>query len=144
MLFYCIDSRFYQKILQNYGFFLKKNWDIWNSKFQQNSLFTISFLFFQQFWHFVFDFTYPNLSKYYEIFCSVLLERLEILPMFFWKILKFLLKKILICEIILFPKFSGLLFVFLFFYYFWHFIFNFVHLYLSTNSRNFYVFYFMD
>ena len=33
------------------------------------------------FWHFVFYFTYLNLSKYYRIFCSVLLEGLEILPM---------------------------------------------------------------
>ena len=41
-----------------------------------------------------------------------------------------------------FPIFCCLLLVFLFFYYFWHFIFNFVYLYLSTNSRHFYVFLF--
>jgi len=31
---------------------------------------------------------------------------------------------------------------FLFFYYFWHFLFNFVYLYLSENSENFYIFLF--
>ena len=38
------------------------------------------FSFFLHFWHFVSYFTYPNLSKNYWIFCSVLLEGLEILP----------------------------------------------------------------
>jgi len=38
---------------------------------------------------------------------------------------------------IFFSKFCCLLFVF---YYFWHFIFNFVYLYLSTYSTNFYIF----
>jgi len=38
VLFYCMNPRFYQKILQNYGFFVKKNWDIWYPKFQQNSI----------------------------------------------------------------------------------------------------------
>jgi len=42
--------------------------------------FTISFLFFYHFWHVVFYFTYPNLSKNYGIFCGVLLEGLDILP----------------------------------------------------------------
>jgi len=41
--------------------------------------------------------------------------------------------------------FFKILYVFyLFFYYFWHFIFNFVYLYFSTNSRNFYVFLFYE
>jgi len=48
----------------------------------------------------------------------------------------------LVCEIFFFSKFCGLRFVFLFFYSFWHFILNFVYLYLSTNSRSFYVFLF--
>ena len=60
----------------------------------------------------------------------------------FWKILKVLFKKIIICEIFFFSKFCGFLFVFLFFYYFRHF--NVVYLYLSKNSINFYVFYSMD
>ena len=37
---------------------------------------------------------------------------------------------------------STVYYLFFIFYYFWHFIFNFVYLYLSTNSRNFYVFLF--
>jgi len=53
--------------------------------FNKIPLFTISFLFFQQFWHFVFDFTYPNLYKNYGIFYSVLLEGIEILPTNFEK-----------------------------------------------------------
>jgi len=51
------------------------------------------FLVFQHLWHFFFNFTYPTLSKNYEIFCSVLFERLEILPTIFWKILKVISKK---------------------------------------------------
>ena len=70
VLFYYMDPRFYQKM---------EIFEIQN--FNKIQLFTISFLFFQHFWHFVFYFTYPNLSKNYEIFCSVLLEGLEILPM---------------------------------------------------------------
>ena len=47
-----------------------------------------------------------------------------------------------ICEIIFFSKFCGIIFVFfLFFYYFWLFLFNFVNLYLSKSSGNFYVFF---
>jgi len=42
------------------------------------------------------------------------------------------------CQTFFFSTFYGLLF---FFFYFWHFISNFVYLYLSTNSRNFYVFF---
>jgi len=45
-----------------------------------------------------------------------------------WNIIIFKILRITIC--------------FLFFYYCWHFIFNFVYLYFSTNSRNFYVFLF--
>ena len=69
VLFYCMDPRFYQNI----GIFEIQN-------FNKIPQFTMSFLFFQNFWHFVFYFTYPTLSKNYGIFCSVLLEGLEILP----------------------------------------------------------------
>ena len=79
--------------------------------FNKFPLFTIS-SFFQHFWHFVFYFTYPNLSKTYGIFCSVLFEGLQI------RIVKVLLKKILICEIFFFSKFYSLLFfLFLTFYF---------------------------
>jgi len=92
------------------------------------------------FWHFVFYFTYPNLSKNYGIFFSVLLERLEILSTISGNSKSSFKPNIHMWNII-FSKFCGLLFVF--FYYFWHFIFSFVYLYLLTNSRNFYVFYFI-
>jgi len=75
VLFYYMDLRIYQKILQNYSlFFFKKNWDIWNPKFQQNSIVYYFFFIFLEFLHFVFYFTYPNLSKNYESFCNVLME----------------------------------------------------------------------
>jgi len=73
--------------------FLKKNLDIWNPKFQQNSIVYYFFLVFQHLWHFFFNFTYPTLSKNYGIFCSVLFEGLEIWPTIFWKILKVVSKK---------------------------------------------------
>jgi len=40
---------------------------------------------------------------------------------------------------IFFSKFCGLLFFFCLFYYFWHCLFNFVYMYFSKNSENFYV-----
>jgi len=64
-----MDPIFYQKI---------EIFEIQN--FNKIPSFTISFLFFRHFWHFVHYFTYPNLSKNYAIFYGVLLKGLEILP----------------------------------------------------------------
>ena len=97
-------------------FFSKKNEILEIENLNKIQMFSISFFIFQHFWHFVFYLTYPKLSKYYGIFCSVLLEGLEIFTKHFWKILKVLLKKILICEIVFFPKFCGLIFVFFYFF----------------------------
>jgi len=69
-----MDPRFYQKI---------EIFEIQN--FNKIPSLTISFLVFLHFWHFVFCFTYPNLSKNYGIFFGVLLEGLEILPAIFGK-----------------------------------------------------------
>jgi len=63
-----MDSRFNQKI---------EIFKILN--FSKIPSFTISFLIFSHFWHFVLCFTYPNLSNNYQIFVGVLLEALEIL-----------------------------------------------------------------
>jgi len=61
--------------------FLSKKIEIFEiQNFNKILSFTISFLFVHLFWHFVFYFTYPNLSKNDRIFYSVLLEELEILP----------------------------------------------------------------
>jgi len=61
----------------------------------------------------------------------------------FWKILKVLLKKILICEIFFFFQNSAIYYLlFIFFFIFDILFFNFIYLYLSKNSRNFYVFLF--
>jgi len=73
-----MDLRFYRRIMQNYGFFLQKIWDIWNPKFQQNSIVYYFIFIFSIFDIFYSCFTYPNLSKTYDIFCGVLLEGLEI------------------------------------------------------------------
>ena len=77
--FYCMDPRFYQRILQNYGFF-KENLIYFTSKISPkfHNLLFLSY-FFSIFYIFFFYFTYPNLSKNYCIFCSVLFEGLEIL-----------------------------------------------------------------
>jgi len=58
MLFYCMDPRFYQKILQNYGFFFSKKVEIFeNQNFNKIPSFTVFFLAF-----FVFCFLF-HLSK---------------------------------------------------------------------------------
>jgi len=46
VLFYCMDPRFYQKILQSYGFFSKKIEIFQIQNFNKIPSFTISFLFF--------------------------------------------------------------------------------------------------
>jgi len=79
VLIYCMDPRFYHKILQNYGFLLKRNWDIWKPEFQQNSVVYYLFFIFLLFVTFFFYYTHPNLSKNYGIFCSILFEGIEIL-----------------------------------------------------------------
>jgi len=82
VLFYCMDPRFCQKIMQNYGFFLqkKKKFEIFEiQNFNKIPSFTISFFIFLVFFAFFFYFTYPNFSKNYIIFCSLLFEGLEIL-----------------------------------------------------------------
>jgi len=99
--------------------------------------FTISFLFFQHFLHFVFYSTYPNLSKHYGIFLCCFIGRIRDFTNDFWKILKVLLKKLLICEFF-FSKFCGLQFVFLFFYYIWLFNFQFR---LYVLAKKFYKFF---
>jgi len=103
--------------------------------------FTISFLFFQHFLHFVFYSTYPNLSKHYGIFLCCFIGSIRDFTNDFWKILKVLLKKLLICEFF----FQNFVVYNLFFYFFIIFdilIFNFVYMYLSKNSINFLVFLF--
>ena len=80
VLFYCMDPRFYQKILQNYDFFIKKNWDIRNQKFQQNSTVSISFLFVN-----ICDIFYSispiqTCPKIMKIFVVFLFDGFEILP----------------------------------------------------------------
>jgi len=141
VLFYCMDPRFYQKILQNHGFFEKKLTYLKSRISTKFHRLLFIFYFFSIFGIFFFYFTYPNLTKNYGIFCSVLLQGLEILGTNSG-ISKHSSTKISICKITFFSKFHGVLVFFLSFYYFWHFLFNFVYLYLSKNSGNFYVFLF--
>jgi len=120
---------------------LSKNWDIWNIKFQQNSIVYYFFFIFLAFLAFCFRF---HLSK--------LVQKLwKFFVVFYWKGLRsyqrFLensnssFKKNIDMWNIFFWKFYRSLFVF-YFLLFLTFIFNFAYLYLSTNSRNFYVFLF--
>jgi len=76
VLFYCMDPRFYQKILQNYGFVFKKN------------------LFFYYFWHFIFNFVYMFLWKNSRYFYVLLFYGLEILSKNFGKSWNICLKNI--------------------------------------------------
>ena len=79
VLFYCMDPRFYHRIMQNYGFFFfQKIWDVWNPKCHQNStVYNFFLIFFSIFDIFFFLFHLFKLVKNSEIFCSVLLEGLE-------------------------------------------------------------------
>jgi len=80
VLFYCMDQRFYQRILQNYGFFSSKSLNYLKSKMSPKlHCLLFLFYFFIIFDIFFFYFTYPKLSKNYGIYWSVLLEELGIL-----------------------------------------------------------------
>jgi len=114
VLFYCVDPRFYHKILQNYGFFFKKNWDIWNPKFQQNSIVYYFFFIFSGILAFCFLF---HLSKRVQKLWNFLLcfiGRVRDFTNDFWKNLKILFKKILICEF--FFQNSTVYYLFLYFF----------------------------
>jgi len=52
VLFYCMDPRFYQKIMQNYGFLFKEIEIFEIQNFNKIPSFTISFLFFSAFFAF--------------------------------------------------------------------------------------------
>ena len=100
-------------------------------------LFTICFFIFLFFLTFYFQFCLSVLvNKFYKFLCFFILWTRDFIKEF-WKIF---LKDIDIWSPKFFINFI-VYYLFLFsFYSFWHFIFNFVYLYLSTNSRNFYVF----
>ena len=111
VLLYCIDSGFYEKILQNYSFFSKKIEIFEIQNFNKIPLFTISFLFF---WHFFSISPIQTCPKIMEFFV-VLYWKAKRFYQQFLENSKSCFKKILICEICFFPKFCGLVFVFFFF-----------------------------
>jgi len=123
---------------------LSKNWDIWNLKFQQNSIVSYFFFIFLSFLAFCFLFHVPKLVQKLCIFLWCFIGRVRYFTNDFWKILKVLLKRILICEIFFFSKFCSLLFGFLLFCYFWRFIFNFISCTCQKMLQIFMFFYFMD
>ena len=137
MLFCCVDPRFFQNILQNYGFFSKKNWDIWNPMFQQNSIVYYLFFIFLAFFELCFLFYLSKLGKKLWNFLWCFIGRIKDFTSDFWKISKSSLKKMLICEIFFYFKIQLFTICFFIFSLFLTFIFNFVYLYLSKNSRNF-------
>ena len=116
---------------------LLKNWDIWNPKFQQNSIVYYFFFSFLAFLAFCFLFHVPWLVQKLSNFLWYFIGSVRDFTNDFWKILKVLLKNLLMCEIFFFSKFCGLRFVFYFFIIFLRCIFNFVYVYLSKNSINF-------
>jgi len=137
VLFCCVDPRFFQNILQNYGFFSKKNWDIWNPMFQQNSIVYYLFFIFLAFFELCFLFYLSKLGKKLWNFLWCFIGRIKDFTSDFWKISKSSLKKMLICEIFFYFKIQLFTICFFIFSLFLTFIFNFVYLYLSKNSRNF-------
>ena len=121
---------------------LSKNWDIWNPKFQQNSIvyyFFYIFLAFLAYW-LLFHVPKPVQKLWNFLWCFV--GRVRDFTNNFLEISKGSFKKILICEIFFFFKILRFTICFFIFFYFWHFIFNFVYMCLSKNARNFYVFLF--
>ena len=91
VLFYCIDPIFYKKF---------EIFEIQN--FNKIPSFTISFLFFLAFLAFCFLFHLPKLEQKLQNFLWCFIARVRYFTNDFWKILKVLLKKILICEIFFF------------------------------------------
>ena len=94
---------------------LSKNWDIWNTKFQQNSIVYYFFFIFLAFLAFCFLFHLSKLVQKLWNFLYCFIGTVRDFTHDFWKILKVLLKEIWIYEIIFFSKFWCLLFVFYFF-----------------------------
>ena len=95
---------FIKKLCKTMVFFCKKNWDIWNPKFQQNSIIYYFFFILSAFSAFCFLF---HLSKFvHELwnFLWCFTRRIRDFTSDFWNILKVLLKKLLICEIFFFEN----------------------------------------
>ena len=83
-------------------FFVKKDWDIWNPKFQKNSIVYYFFFIFLAFSAFCFLFHLSKLVQKFWNFLWCFIRRIRDFTSDFWKILKVLLKKLLICEIFFF------------------------------------------
>jgi len=102
-----------------YGYeILSKNWDIWNTKFQQNS--TVSYLFFFYFfyfWYFISNFVYLYLSTNCRNFYVFLFYGLEILSKNFRKSWNIFQKKNIHLKSKILHKFHRFLFVFFIFFY---------------------------
>jgi len=96
--------------------FQKKNWDIWNPKFQQKSIVYYFFFIYLAFLAFCFLFHLSKLLQKLWSFLKYFIGRVRDFANVFCEILKVLLKKIMICKIFLFSKFCVLLFAFLFFF----------------------------
>ena len=106
-----MDPRFYLKIMQNYGFFFQKKVRYLKSKIS-TKFHRLLFIFY---FFTIFAFFLFHVSKYVKKlwhFLSCFTGRVRDFTNDFWKMLKLLLKKILICETFLFSKFYDLLFVF--------------------------------
>jgi len=94
---------------------LSKNWDIWNLKFQQNAIVSYFFFIFLSFLAFCFLFHVPKLVQKLCKFLWCFIGRVRYFTNDFWKILKVLSKRILICEIFFFQNSAVYYLLFYFF-----------------------------
>ena len=135
---------FIKKVCKTTVFFFKKSWDIWNPKFQQNSIVYYFFFIFLAFLAFCFLFHLSKLVKKWWNFLKYFFGRVGEFANDFWKILKVHFKKNNDMWIFFFQNFAVYYLFFSFLYHFGHFIFNFVYLYLSKILDIFMFFYFID
>jgi len=83
-------------------FFFKRSWDIWNPKFQQNSIVYYFFFIFLAFLAFCFLFHLSKLVQKLWNFLKYCFGRVGEFANDFWKILKVHFKKIMTCEFFFF------------------------------------------
>jgi len=105
---------FFKKFCKTTIFFSKKNWDIWNPKFQQNSIVYYFFFIFLGFLAFCFLFHLSKLVQKLWNFLWCFIGKVRYFTNDFWKILKVLLKENNDMWNIFFFKFCSILFFVLF------------------------------
>ena len=111
----CRSEIFFKTFCKTMVFFSKKNWDISNPKFQQNSIVYYFFFIFLAFFEFCFLFHLSILGQKLWNFLWCFIGRIRDFTSDFWKILKLLLRKYWYVKYFLFQNFAV---YYLFFYFF--------------------------